>query len=302
MSFNELEFLQWLSHRAPGSPILRCGIGDDMAILDRSVQSILFSSDLLLDGVHFNSQTQRIDLIGRKALACCLSDCAAMAVRPLAATVSVAFPSKFSMVEARLLFEGILTLAEEFEFAVAGGDTTRWRESLAIDVAILATPWEGIQPVSRSGARVGDRLFVTGSLGGSLLGRHIDFVPRVFEAKALATTLGPRLHAMIDISDGLALDLWRLCQASGVGARLDEKMLETVISDDAKRLAVEGASTPLEHALHDGEDFELLLAIDCDPEPHREPLFEIGTITESGYDLRRANGVVEMLEKKGFVH
>jgi thiamine-monophosphate kinase len=302
MSFTELDFLQWLSQRAPKSPMLRCGIGDDMAILDPAAQSVLFSSDLLLDGVHFNCRTQRLDLIGRKALACCLSDCAAMAVRPIAATVSVAFPSGFSMDDARSLFEGIFTLAEEFRIAIAGGDTTTWGESLAVDVAILATPWERTQPVPRSGARAGDRLFVTGPLGGSLLGRHLGFTPRVSEAKALAKALGSRLHAMIDISDGLALDLWRLCQASGVGARLDEKMLEAVISDDAKRLAAQGESTPLEHALHDGEDFELLLAIDGGMEAYGGPIFEIGTIKESGFELRRAGGAVEALKNKGFIH
>lgn len=305
MSFNELEFVDWLSRRVADSPILRQGIGDDMGILNFDGRKLLFSSDLLLDGVHFDTQTQPMDLIGRKALACSLSDCAAMAVRPRAVTVSVAFSSAFSMDGARSLYEGIFALAEEFGVAVAGGDTTKWGkcgESLAIDVAIVATPWDSVQPVLRSGARAGDRLYVTGPLGGSLWSKHLRFVPRVAEAKAIAEVFGAQLHAMIDITDGLSLDLWRMGSASGVGGVLDEKMLESVISADAKRMAGEDQATPLAHALHDGEDFELLLAVEGDAGVYDGPLFEVGAIAKSGHRLRRTDGKVEALERKGFVH
>ncbi len=302
MSFSEIAFVDWLSCRATDSPALRCGIGDDMAILRVDGKELLFSSDLLLDGVHFDTQTQPMNLIGRKAVACSLSDCAAMAVRPCAVTISVAFPSTFLMEDAQLLYAGIYAVADEFGVVVAGGDTTKWAESLAIDVAIVAAPWEGVAPILRSGAKVGDKLYVTGPLGGSLRGEHLRFRPRIDEAKLLAETLGLHLHAMIDITDGLSLDLSRMCEASSVGATLDETLLNAVTSADAQRSASEGDKTPLEHVLCDGEDFELLLAVEGDARAYPGPLLEVGKITQSGYALARIDGTVETLAPKGFVH
>jgi len=302
MSFNELEFVEWISHHAPGSPLLRQGIGDDMACLCIGGEEILLSSDMLLDGIHFDSRTQPMERIGQKALACSLSDCAAMAVRPCTATISVAFPSALSLDDAQCLFRGIFSLAEKFDVAIAGGDTTRGSASLSIDVAVVATPWKGLRPVLRSEARAGDRLYVTGCLGGSSAGKHLRFVPRVAEAKSIAESLGSRLHAMIDITDGLSLDLWRVCKASRVGARLDEESLERVISQDAKSMAAVERVAPLWHALQDGEDFELLLAVDGEAEVQTCPLFEIGVVKESGFELKRRDGTIETLEPRGFVH
>ncbi len=302
MSFSELEFVEWLSGRATKSPSLRKGIGDDMAILNVDGKELFFSSDLLLEGVHFDSKTQSMDLIGRKAIACSLSDCAAMAVKPMAVTVSVAFPSTCPIDGARSLYEGIFALADHYQLAVAGGDTTKWAESLAIDVAIVAAPWKDVKPILRSGAKIGDKLYVTGPLGGSLLGEHLRFIPRVSEAKLLAEAFGAKLHAMIDITDGLSLDLARLCKASEVGATLEEARLDTVTSDDARRSASEDNKTPLEHVLSDGEDFELLMAIQGDVEFYPGPLFQVGEITETGYSLARTDGRVQALEPRGFVH
>ena len=182
-----------------------------------------------------------------------------------------------------------------------GGDTTAWSKPLAIDVAVVAVPYDGIEPVTRSGARVGDGLYVTDQLGGSLLGRHLSFTPRVHEARALAGMLGQRLHAMIDISDGLALDMWRMCKSSGTGAVLDEGQLEQVVSDDARSAAADGR-TPLDHALSDGEDFELLIAVDGDATQSPVPLYSIGQVTEAGLAIRRADGRVDPLEPEGYVH
>jgi len=302
MQFSEIKFVEWLTRRAPGNSSVVCGIGDDMAPLRLTEKNVLVSSDMLLDGVHFDSASQSLKLIGRKALASCLSDCAAMSVKPRAATISLAIPDCFGHEEACELFEGIFVLAEKFDVAVAGGDTTRWPHPLAIDVACVATEWECTSPVLRSGARAGDRLYVTGPLGGSLLGRHLTFSPRVIEAKQLAEYFGTRLHAMMDLSDGLSIDLWRMCESSGVGARLDEQMLSLAISDDAQLLAKRDDAPPLEHALHDGEDFELLLAIEGDAAGCDVALLQVGAIVESGYHLSRQNGTREKLEPKGFVH
>ena len=322
----EREFVEWLRHRRRTHTAVTLGIGDDMAILARTGGPVLVSSDMLLDGIHFDTDRHDLSLIGRKAIACSLSDCAAMAVRPIAVTVSIALSSSCALPEARRIYDGIFSIAQEYDVVVAGGDTTRWDHPLAIDVAITATPYEGVEPVRRSGARIGDTLYVTGPLGGSSLGRHLTFAPRVTEARKLAETLGDSLHAMMDISDGLSLDLWRICEASGVAAVLDERQLEAIISEDARRLSGKDATPALDHALSDGEDFELLLAIDGGAGPAPLPLWAVGQVHdldtmeppegdhpggECGTSpksasprlaIRRMDGRVEPLEPTGYLH
>lgn len=313
MSVNELEFVEWLREQArigdTGGVIsdgtrrlVGLGIGDDMAIVDSPSGRWLMSSDMLLDGVHFDTSRHSLSQIGRKAIACALSDCAAMAVCPMAATVSVALPAGHQLADAQELYGGMSAVATEYGLAVVGGDTTCWDHPLAIDVAITGRPYDGVEPVTRSGAKAGDALYVTGPLGGSLLGRHFSFTPRILEAKALAEQLGDRLHAMIDISDGLALDLWRICQASNVGATLDEDQLEPAISEDAGRAAAADGRRLLDHVLGDGEDFELLLAVDGDIASPAATLYRVGEVTASGLALRTTDGRVNPLEPKGYIH
>lgn len=312
MARDELELVEWLRAQQVGNAAVGLGIGDDMAVVRTGSDLVLISSDMLLDGVHFRSETHEPEQIGRKAIACGLSDCAAMAVKPVAATVSIALPYGVQTTppsrpefDVKTLFRGMFAIAAEYGLAIVGGDTTRWEHPLAIDVAVTAIPFDGIDPVTRSGAKAGDTLYVTGPLGGSLLGGHMSFTPRVAEARSIAGALGPRLSAMIDISDGLSLDLWRMCQASGVGAILDENDIQAVVSQDARRLAVDvqsGEQGALDHALADGEDFELLLAVSGEAKLADVPLFRVGTVTDSNLCLRRRNGRVEPLEPKGFVH
>jgi len=302
MAGDELQFVDWLRTRQPSHPSVILGIGDDMAVLRTSGERILVSSDMLLDGVHFDTSRNSLYAVGRKAIACSLSDCAAMAVCPLAATVSVALPESIPLAGGEELLAGMFSMAEEYDLVIAGGDTNRWTNPLAIDVAVTATPFSGIEPVRRSGAISGDMLYVTGPLGGSLLGHHLAFQPRIREARGLSGRLGQRLHAMIDISDGLSLDLWRLCAESKVGAELDERRLREVISDDAKRTAASSGRTPLDHALTDGEDFELLLAVEGEVMGTDIPLFRVGRITASGLAIAREDGTVEALEPRGYVH
>lgn len=305
MADDELQFVEWLrgeQARERRLPAVALGIGDDMAAVTSSSRLILVSSDMLLDGVHFNTGRHELSQIGRKAIACSLSDCAAMAVQPIAVTVSVAFPATASLAEAQELYRGMYAIASEYDTALVGGDTNRWSHPLAIDVAITADPYEGIDPVTRAGARVGDTLYVTGPLGGSLLGRHLTFAPRVNEARRIAGTLGGHLHAMIDISDGLALDLWRLCEASRVGATVDEGRLRNVVSEDARKAAEDDDRTDLEHALGDGEDFELLIAAGGEMQVTDAPLFPIGEVTDGELRLCRLDGQVDRLEPRGWVH
>jgi len=302
MAGDELQFVDWLRSRQRSHPSVILGIGDDMAMLRTSGERILVSSDMLLDGVHFDTGRHSLSAIGRKAIACSLSDCAAMAVRPLAATVSVALPESLPLAGAEELLAGMSSMAEEFELVIAGGDTNRWSHPLALDVAVTATPYQGIEPVRRFGAKTGDELYVTGPLGGSLLGHHLVFQPRVREAQVLGERLGQRLHAMIDITDGLSLDLWRLCVESKVGAELDERQLRGIISEDAGQAAVSSGRTPLDHALTDGEDFELLMAVEGEVKVMDFPVFRIGRIVASGLTIAREDGKVKALEPRGYVH
>lgn len=278
-----------------------------MACVETSSGDVLMSSDILLDGVHFDSAQHTQKQIGRKAIACTLSDCAAMAVKPVGVTVSLALPDSTEMSQIQDLFEGMRAIASEFDVPVVGGDTTRWNHPLAIDVAILATPYEKIVPITRSGARPGDSLWVTGKLGGSLLGHHLSFTPRIHEAYTLANALGSQLHAMIDLSDGISLDLWRVCQASGVGAKLNENMLQAVFREEVHQLSQQDGRSPLDHALSDGEDFELLLAVDGDVEDSviqsiDVKLFPVGQVIDSGFYLLQSDGSTEPIEPGGYVH
>lgn len=303
MAFHELEFVQWLRKTCVSHPQLSLGIGDDMALVSAREGRILVASDMLLDGVHFNSRAHPWEAIGRKAVARNLSDCAAMAVRPLCITVSTVFPREIDESAAQQLFSGIMEIATEFEVAIAGGDTARWDHPLAIDIAIVAEPYPGIEPVPRSGAKVGDGLYVTGYLGGSLLGRHMTFRPRVHEAHLLAAHFGARLHAMIDISDGLALDLWRMCQASGAGAQVEEDLVLAAAHADAQHASAADGKPLLEHVLGDGEDHELLLAIAREVSDAPVSLLPIGQVVGTG-ELRmlHKNGQLRALEPSGYVH
>ncbi|MBI4717783.1 MAG: thiamine-monophosphate kinase [Planctomycetes bacterium] len=312
MPYDELEFVEWLRRRQSAHPAVALGIGDDMAALTLPPGFVLVSSDMLLDGIHFDTARHAPALIGRKAIACGLSDCAAMAVQPVAATVSVALPVSWGSAESHALYEGLFALAAEFGTAIVGGDTTRWPNPLAVDVTIAAVPLPGIDPVTRSGARVGDQLYVTGALGGSILGRHLTFTPRITAAREIAHAAGIRLHAMMDISDGLSLDLWRLCQASGVGAILEESLLASVIHEDARTLAARDGKPPLDHAFSDGEDFELLIALADDDGGGSDTrhggvaaalgLIPIGRMADKGLQLRRCDGTLEPLVPRGYVH
>jgi thiamine-monophosphate kinase len=298
----ELEFVEWLRRRSSqaGAGVL-VGIGDDMAVLDRPAGPILISSDMLLDGVHFDTSRHELADIGQKAVACCLSDCAAMAVRPFATTVSVALPRAWSLAQAQALACGMELVASAHDAPIVGGDTTSWDRGLVIDVCVLAEPFPGIAPVRRNGARSGDRLFVTGPLGGSLRGRHMRFRPRIEEAREIGSVLGGRLHAMIDVTDGLSLDLHRICTASGVGAVLDEAWLSRAISPDALAASKEDGRSPLTHALEDGEDFELLMSIEGDV-PGSLSLMPIGEVTQAGLFIRRVDGSTEAPSPRGYVH
>ncbi|MBS0210035.1 MAG: thiamine-monophosphate kinase [Planctomycetes bacterium] len=256
----EAEFLAWLAERVPPHRRVPLGIGDDAALLATPDATTVVTVDMLTEGVDFRLAEVDPRRVGRKALAVNLSDLAAMAARPTAVVIAAALPRHGALELAKALYEGMLPLCDEFDVALAGGDTNTWDGGLVISVTAFGslTP-RG--PLRRDGAKPGDVILVTGALGGSILGHHFDFQPRIAEALALHERY--TLHAGMDISDGLALDLSRLAKASGCGACLDLQAIPSAPA--AHQLAAEQpGKTALDHALGDGEDFELLLAVPAD--------------------------------------
>ena len=215
---SEFELIAWIRQNSVFDDTgIQTGIGDDMAVMEIGGEKILVTCDMLLEGVHFDLNLATLEQIGYKAMACSLSDCAAMAALPFCAVVSVALPNPLTMTDAKLLHKGLQQAAQTYDCPIVGGDTTSWDNPLAINVSMLAKA-AGVEPILRSGAQVGDAIWVTGVLGGSLAGKHLQFTPRVREARTLAGMVD--LHAMIDVSDGLSQDLNHICTESGVGAMI----------------------------------------------------------------------------------
>jgi len=303
----EWTLIDWIRRRAGGDPAaVPIGPGDDMARVVLGQGDCLLTTDTLLEGTHFRLAEATPRQVGYKAMAVSLSDCAAMAAVPVAAVAWTGLPESADMAFAEDLCRGLLDAAERFACPLVGGDVTSWAGRLVIGTSVVART-AGVEPVRRSGARPGDALFVTGRLGGSLLGRHLEFVPRVAEARALAAAVP--LHAMIDLSDGLSTDLGHVCRESGVAAEVDAAAIP--VSADAERLAERDGRSALDHALSDGEDFELLFAVAPADAEHLErerplgdtPLTRIGRIVEGrGIALVEPDGSRGALEPGGYEH
>jgi len=303
MTAREDEITAWFARRSNLSEAdFPIGIGDDMAQIRWPGGSVLITTDMLLDGVHFDLRDVTVAEAGYKAMAVSLSDCAAMATEPVAAVVSTALPRGFGAEELKQLHSGITRAGDKFGCALVGGDITSWSgdNPFAISVAMLSRP-SGNEPVSRAGAKVGDCICVTGTLGGSGYGKHLDFQPRVGEAMKIAGMV--TLNSMIDISDGLSSDLARICTASGVGAIIDAELIP--VSEQARK-----SNDPLDSALNDGEDFELLFTLGADDceilltnWEQAIAITRIGAITDTNkMQIRMPDGRLGDLEPGGYEH
>jgi thiamine-monophosphate kinase len=258
---NEFDFIGWIRSLQTHSKLARVGIGDDLAVLNWAADDLLLVGvDQVLDGVHFDSAVHSPRAIGRKAMNRNLSDCAAMACLSAAAVATVALPRGIGDDFAKELFLGMKEAGEAHGAVIVGGDTASWPGKLVVTVTILGRSG-GVPPITRAGAKAGDGIYVTGKLGGSILGRHMTFEPRVAMARQLAGS--GSITAMIDLSDGLSRDLLHICQESGVGAEIDGAKIP--IHPDAIELATREGYKDVElyfrarwHAIHDGEDYELL--------------------------------------------
>ena len=307
----ELDFVAGLLARIPADARLEVPPGDDAAVLRppaerRSVVTV----DMLMEGVDFVLGPECTpQMVGHKALAVNLSDLAAMGARPEAAVAAVALPRAHGDTIGRGLLDGILALALKHGITLAGGDTNAWDGPLVISITAIGSVAPG-RAWRRDGARPGDLLVVSGACGGSLLGRHLAVVPRVREALAIASRFD--VHAAIDVSDGLSLDLARMMRASGTAALLDLPAIP--IHPDAVRMsetAGDGAR-PLDRALSDGEDFELLLALPPDDARRLAaeavavtgtPFTVIGEVVAgAGLTARFADGSTVPLIPRGYEH
>lgn len=253
----EPTLIAWLKSRESLDPEkIPVGIGDDAAVLRVPPgEELVVTTDAIADGTDFHLGIGDVAEIGRKAIAVNLSDIAAMGAKPLAAFVSLMLPRDRPFELAQKLYSGMFPILQKYDCALAGGDTNTWDGKLSISVTILGTVPAG-KAWLRSGASPGDVLLVTGQFGGSIVGHHLNFQPRLEEAAWLQWRA--QVKAAMDVSDGLALDASRMAEASGCGIELD--LTKIPIRGEAKLL--DDGKSPLEHALGDGEDFELLLAVD----------------------------------------
>ncbi len=263
VSTRELELLQHV-YSAAGKPSGRVLIppGDDLAMVSVGESRLLAGIDQLVAGLHVNLQVTPIELVGRKAVTRSLSDVAAMAARPVASLAAVTLPSEFGHSHAAALFDAMRETADQYRCPLVGGDIAVHRDPvspLICTVAVLAEPGP-TAPVGRGGAQAGDEVYVTGALGGSFggdgLGRHLTFEPRLAEALQLAESLGERLHAMIDISDGLGRDASHLADRSTVQVQIDADHIPCHEGLDWRR------------AMSDGEDYELCFIATGDVPTH----------------------------------
>ena len=289
----ESEFLSQIRLATRPDPRVPIHIGDDLAALQfESTDLVLVGIDQVLDRVHFDLRQHTLEQVARKAVLRNISDCAAMACVPVACVASLALPASSPPLDPRVIFDAMTQVASQFDCVIVGGDTGSWAGPLAISVAIIGGS-RGVTPVRRSGAKPGDKLFVTGPLGGSILGRHLNFTPRITLARELARHFD--IHAMLDLSDGLSQDLPRICDMSGVGATIDAAAVP--IHDDVSKL--NSARSPLDHALHDGEDYELLFAAPSCDDPR---VTCIGTVDQHLGVRITIDGITVPLLPRGWDH
>jgi thiamine-monophosphate kinase len=265
---NEIDLLKRIGRRVPQfDPGLVLGIGDDCAIFrpTGSKEDLLFTTDMLIEGVHFRCDTHPPEAVGWKALARGLSDIAAMGGEPRFCLLSLALAPWADERWVDRFYRGFQRLARKARVTLAGGDLAH-AERVTCDIVVCGAAPRG-KALRRDGARPGDAIYVSGRLGGSALGletgrgpawrKHLKPEPRL----ALGLFLRKQLHttAAMDLSDGISLDLHRLCLASGCAAELQSRDREGAVSSGEQVPVFAGAT--IEQALHGGEDYELLFTV-----------------------------------------
>lgn len=302
----EQQLVGWIRKRTRLDPRkVPLGPGDDAAVVNAGHGRVVVTVDTIAEGVDFTLDAMTARQVGRKALAINLSDLAAMGAEPLCSVASAVLTGGLGADFAKGIHEGIERLARKFSCPLVGGDVTGWSGGVVITVTALGVP-AGEKAITRTNARPGDRLLVTGSLGGSSERKHYSFTPRIEEGAWLARNFPP--DAMIDISDGLGVDAGHIAAESGCRIVIDAARVP--VSSAARRMARSGGKDALGRAVSDGEDFELLFALseheagECLKRwPFRAKLSVIGEFLEGeGVILRHADGREEGIDSEGYQH
>jgi thiamine-monophosphate kinase len=309
MKETEFGYIKWIQKHLKYRSDVIIGSGDDCAVIKLPDDNLLYATiDTIIEGIDFLSDTPA-EKIGYKSVAVSLSDLAAMGggFERRYALISVALPKKFRKPSfTHNLFKGMHRICKRFGVQIIGGDLSATRGHLTITSTLLAVR-NKLAPATRSGVSVGDAILVTDRLGGSILGKHLSFMPRLEEAKILTERY--KITSMIDISDGLLQDLRHILEAGKVGATLDEVSIP--ISQDAEKLSRQDRKSSLYHALTDGEDFELLftapleeaMEIIKDKELKNTPISIIGLAQKpKGIRLCTRQGQITRLTPTGFRH
>ncbi|MDX2187212.1 MAG: thiamine-phosphate kinase [Opitutaceae bacterium] len=288
----------WLGPVVPESPF---GMGDDCAVTPPNSRQGLITVDPVIHGRHFDDEASA-RLVGAKLVRRNLSDIAAMGGEPLHAVISLAIPPRVSIDWIQRFHAGLAAEAARNRFSIVGGDVAEAPVFMA--TLTLVGRVKGDRALTRTGSRRGDWIFVTGSLGGSLLGRHLRFEPRLVEGQWLATR--PEVRSMMDVSDGLAKDLASLTP-QGLVPALDPSTIPA--SRAARTLAARTGRKPWQHALGDGEDYELVFSVDSKANLEeftamwrrrfRLPVTCIGRFVQAG---KLPKGAINALQEKGYEH
>ncbi len=299
----EKSFIAWVQLQSKRLPQVELGIGDDAAVLASTGFSSVVTCDSLCEGTHFILEECGALAVGRKLASVNISDIAAMGAKPVAIFLSYCLPRQHATKLAQELTQGVMEVASKFDVALAGGDTNVWSGPLVVHATVIGDACFG--PVwRRDHARIGDAIVATGHLGGSILGKHLDFLPRVKLAQQIREVVD--VHAACDMSDGLATDLLNICAASRCGADL---FLDKIpVSDAAIKLAETDGKPAMDHALSDGEDFELLFTISKSDVARLPsaidgvPLTVVGEIISRTGLWNRSGGKLLPLKVSGYQH
>jgi len=290
----EIELIEDIRKRVgSGGGKLKTGIGDDCAVIDRGGKEyILWAADMLVEGTHFTLGKDPFRKIGHKAVAVNISDIAAMGGMPEYITVSIGLPARLKARDIRGLYDGMLEICGRYGMTIAGGDTNR-SDRLVIDVSIMGYV-EKDRLILRSGAKEGDEVLITGPVRDGKK-THLDIVPRLEDARFLAEKYS--VSSMIDVSDGIAMDMGRICRESGTGCRLKEEAIPL------------SRGLSLEDAMHYGESFELLFTMSPDAAGRLTAgeggsYYAIGEVTRAsdGMRITGKDGRERKLEMKGYKH
>lgn len=300
---------------ASRSRLIAAGIGDDCAILQiPPTHQALVTTDFSLEGVHFRRDWHPAEAVGHRCLTRGLSDIAAMGGNPIAAFLSLALPQNLAQSWVNQFLKGFLKLADRFHVTLAGGDTAQSPGGILADIIVIGSAPKG-KAIRRSSARPGDRVYVTGTLGGAAAALKLlfdgqklrpgDFSPHFYPMPRIEVGRFLReqrlASAMIDLSDGLSTDLSHICDESGVGAKIQASAVPRASMGKPAR------PVELEFALHGGDDYELLFTTHADKRVPSKiagvPITQIGEITRhTSVLLVNRNGLVSKLSAQGWEH